>query len=273
MFESVTPISPPAPYLGGKKNLAEQLIYYIQATPHKSYAEPFFGMGGVFFRRSRVPKGEIINDISHDVFNLFRVVQRHYRELVHVMRFQMSSRRAFELFLRTNPDLLTDIERAARFYYLQKLAFGGKIMNRCFGVDADHSRFNIRQLKKHLLKLHERLAGVTVECLHYSDFIRRYDGPDLLFYLDPPYWGCEDDYGKLVFGRDDFTQLAEQLSQIKGKFILSLNDTEGVREVFAQFHIQSVETVYSISGQQKQVGEVIISNYPLPDPAQAALAL
>ena len=64
--------------------------------------------------------------------------------------------------------------------------------------------------------------------------ITRYDRPATLFYLDPPYWGCEKDYGP-VFGAEDFTVLAEKLRRIQGRFLLSINDRPEVREIEARF--------------------------------------
>ena len=120
------------------------------------------------------------------------------------------------------------------------------------------------KLEPMLADIHERLAGVVIEQLPFSQFIARYDRPGMLFYLDPPYWACETDYGADVFAREDFARLAAQLAGARGKFLLSLNDRPEVRECFAEFHISSVETTYSIStahGGTKAVGEVIISNY------------
>lgn len=73
-------------------------------------------------------------------------------------------------------------------------------------------------------------------------------GAETLFYLDPPYWGCEKDYGKAMFERADFERLATILSVLKGHFILSLNDVPDVRAIFSQFQIEGVDTSYSISG-------------------------
>lgn len=107
-----------------------------------------------------------------------------------------------------------------------------------------------------------------IECLDWSAFIPRYDGPDALFYLDPPYWGCEDDYGKAMFASDDFHRLAEQLVAIRGRFLLSLNDVPEVRATFAAFHLTEVRTTYTISGKRNDPAgaraEVLISNWPLP---------
>ena len=112
--------------------------------------------------------------------------------------------------------------------------------------------------------LHTRLARAVIECLPYDEFIQRYDRSEILFYLDPPYWGCENDHGKGMFRRDDFQKLAAQLQVINSQFLLSLNDVPEVRELFAAFHVESVTTDYSIGAKKgnvrQKVDEVIISN-------------
>ena len=125
---------PVAPYLGGKRNLARRIVERIGAIPHTTYAEPFVGMGGIFLRRPFRAKSEVINDISEDVATLFRVLQRHLLPLMDMLRWQITSRVEFERLVRATPGSLTDLERAARFLYLQRTAFGGKIEGRNFGV-------------------------------------------------------------------------------------------------------------------------------------------
>ncbi len=125
-IRAVDSILPVAPWIGGKRVLAKQLVTRIQKMPHTIYAEPFVGMGGVFFRRTTVPRTEIINDFSGDVANLFRILQRHYPQFMDTLRFQVTSRREFERLKASDPATLTDLERAARFLYLQKLGFGGQ---------------------------------------------------------------------------------------------------------------------------------------------------
>lgn len=258
-----TLVSPVAPYIGGKRNLARRLVDLIDACPHRTYAEPFVGMGGVFLRRRQAAQAEVINDANRDVATFFRILQRHYVAFMEMMRFQITTRAEFERLSRTDPETLTDLERSARFLYLQRTTFGGKVAARTFGVSpGSPGRFDITKLGPMLDALHSRLAGVVIECLPYADFIRRYDRPETLFYLDPPYWGCENDYGKGLFGREDFEVLADLLSTIQGRFIMSLNDRSEVRETFARFPIEAVETTYSIgraSGARSGVGEVIIT--------------
>jgi DNA adenine methylase len=260
-FRPVTPIRPAAAYIGGKRRLGEQLARRIEAVPHETYAEPFVGMGGVFFRRRWAAKREVVNDISRDVATLFRILQRHYPQFMETLKFQIASRREFERLAASNPDTLTDLERAGRFLYLQRLAFGGKVAGRNFGVDTNGpSRFDVTKLGPLLEEINERLAGVVIECLPWADFIARYDTPTTLFYLDPPYWGSETDYGGGVFTRGDFVRLAIRLSTIAGKFILSVNDVPEMREVFARFAIESVATRYTVAGGKwSDVAEIVVT--------------
>lgn len=263
-FAPVAPVVPAAPYLGGKRRLAAQVIARLRATPHETYVEPFVGMGGVFLRRDFRAKAEVINDVSRDVATLFRVLQRHYEALMDMLRWQITSRAEFERLKAAAPDTLTDLERAARFLYLQRTAFGGKVDGRNFGVSPSApGRFDVTKLAGILEAVHERLAGVVIECLGWEALLRRYDRPTTLFYLDPPYWGSEGDYGPGVFARDDFERLAVVLAGLKGRFLLSLNDVPAVRDTFRAFAIERVEVTYSIAGAagsgRGKVGEVLIS--------------
>lgn len=261
-YRPVQPGKGAAPYIGGKRKLARRLIERIECLPHVTYAECFVGMGGVFFRRRFQPQVEVINDRSRDVANFFRVLQRHYQALMDEMKWRLSSRAEFERLQAVDPEGLTDLERAARFYYLQHLAFGGKVAGRSFGTSVQHAgRFNILRLASELQDIHERLSGVVIENLDFEDFIDRYDSPDTLFYLDPPYWHSETDYGKGLFARTDFARMATALAHIKGNFLLSLNDAPGVRETFGAFHFEEVRLNYSINnGDSTPAFELIIAN-------------
>ena len=152
---------------------------------------------------------------------------------------------------------------AARFVYLQRMSFGGKVVGRTFGIDPGRpSRFDITAVGEQLKALHRRLADVTIERLPFDQFITTYDRPGTLFYCDPPYWGTEGYYGKELFPRASFERLAEVLRGLKGRFILSLNDVPEVRRLFAWAHITQVDLNYTVGGgaNSKTVSEVIISN-------------
>lgn len=263
-FESVKPINPIAPYLGGKRLLAKTIVPIIEKIPHNIYCEPFMGMGGVFFRRTQKPKCEAFNDINSEIINMFRMVEKFPDYLADMLKFKICSRAEFKRMLDTPPLLLTELERAVRYLYIQKNAFGGKTFSQVFGVALERTRFDSERIIPQIHMLHKRLAGVYIECLPYQDFITRYDRVDTLFYLDPPYWGSESFYGKDFFSRADFAELAKLLKSIKGRFILSINDVPEIRRIFKSFYIKEVQTTYTSGTQSgKKAAELLVSNVDL----------
>ena len=258
-LEPVDPVSPVAAYVGGKRNLSGRLSALIASVPHRIYAEPFVGLGGVFLRRKWRPRIEVINDISADIAGLFRLLQRHPQSFMDELKWRLSSRAEFNRLMLVDPATLTDFERGARFLYLQRTAFGGKVVGRNFAM-ARHtsSRFDTTKLFAMLEAVHERLAGVTIEQLPYADFISRYDAADALFYLDPPYFGSEDYYGP-TFSAADYVALRDALAAAKGRFILSINDAPQIREIFAPFQIDEAQHNFRVSGKPTEARELIIS--------------
>ena len=260
------PAEPVAPWFGGKKYLARRIIERIQAIPHACYAEPFCGMGGVFLRRKSRPKSEILNDLNGEIVNLFRMVREHGYELTRQFDLVLSSRAGFRRLVETPPAILTDIQRAARFVYLQTLSFGGRPTNLATPgqTGATSPRHGVKmtaaRMRRLIMAAHKRLQGAHIECLDWAEFIRRFDRPFTLFYIDPPYLGHEADYGKGMFAREDFGRMAEMLRGLKGRFILSLNDAPEIRETFGGFEIEEVQTRYSVNVKStRRARELLIS--------------
>ena len=265
-LQPVEPATPLAPWFGGKKYLAARIAARIEKIEHRRYAEPFCGMGGVFLRCSYRPKSEIVNDINGEVVNLFWMVREHPQELARQFDWASSSRAEFRCFCAVDPETLTDIQRAARFAYLQTNAFGGKpatdaTPGQTGMVTPYHrARFRSTRMRRLIAAAHRRLQGVHVDCLDWATFLERYDRPFTLFYIDPPYLGHEQDYGKGLFERDDFKRMAGMLRSLKGRFILSLNDTPETRTLFKGFQIKKVETRYSANAKAtRRAGELLIS--------------
>lgn len=267
-LEPVDPVSPPAPYMGGKRALAPIITQRITEIAHDTYVEPFVGMGGIFFRRDRRPRSEVINDRNGEVINLFRILQRHYAAFMDHLKYQLTSRREFERLKGTAPSMLTDLERAARFLYLQRTAYGGKVTGQSFGVaPGTAARFDVTTIAPMLEEIFERLSGVVIENLDWQVLIDRYDRPATLFYMDPPYWDCETDYGKDVFDRSQFAAMANRMKAMQGRGMISLNDVPGVRETFAGLRMETVDLTYTIgqaSNGTKAVSEIIIYNFDPP---------
>jgi DNA adenine methylase len=258
-MKCVAPVVPIAPWLGGKRALSKRLVALIGQIPHQAYVEPFVGMGGVFLRRHSAPSLEVVNDLSGDVANMFRVLREHRHALADLMVGQITSRSEFERLVQLDPVMLTDLQRAARFIYLQRVAFGGKVTGRNFGVTMGGARFNADKLLSALDAVGRRMAGVVIESLPFERLIPRYDRTGTLFYLDPPYLGNESDYGLGMFGRRDFHVLADLLEAMNGRFIMTLNDCSEVREIFAAFDLHPVGLSYRLSGRPTPARELVIT--------------
>lgn len=250
----------PLAWLGGKSQLADRIV--DRMPDHTAYCEVFAGAAWVLFKKPE-SKVEIINDINRELVTLYRCVKHHLPELVQQFRWLLVARDEFDRFMQTPADTLTDIQRSARFFYLAKNSFGAKVVKPTFGIAATGApRLNLLRIEEDLSEAHLRLARVFIENRPYDQVIQRIDKPRTLFYIDPPYWGNEKDYGAGLFARADFARLAGLLDAVKGKFILSLNDVPGVRDTFANFKIEAVKTRYSISAKASQpVGEVLITNF------------
>lgn len=245
--------------MGGKSRLAGRIVSKFPA--HTCYCEVFAGAAWLLFKKEE-SKVEIINDINTDLVTLYRVVKNHLEEFIRYLKWILVARDEFARFKAENQETLTDIQRAVRFYYLLKTGYASRIKNPSISVSPTRrSNFNLLRIEEELSAVHLRLARVYIENMGYGDLIRRYDKPETLFYVDPPYFGCEDYYGEDIFHREDFRSLRDLLAGISGQFILSINNTPEIRELYKDFYIEKVETVYSAGKKgKKRVSELLIMN-------------
>ena len=101
-----------------------------------------------------------------------------------------------------------------------------------------------------------------MESLPYTEVIKRYDRVETFFYLDPPYHKVENYYGKGIFAEKDYSCLAELLTSIKGKFMLSINDILFIREVFHKFKQEETSVLYIVNRNgNRTIKELLITNY------------
>ncbi len=150
---------PLVPWMGGKRKLAEHILPLF--PDHQCYVEPFCGAAALFFLKSPSPV-EVLNDINGDLVNLYRVVKHHLEELYKQFKWTLASRQHWQELQAIPRETLTDIQRAARFLYLQKLAFGGKVDGQAFGTaTTSRPRFNLLTLEQDLVEAHYRLAQTT----------------------------------------------------------------------------------------------------------------
>jgi DNA adenine methylase len=251
---------PIIPWIGGKGRLAKHILPLF--PDHLCYVEPFAGAAALFFKKEPV-KSEVLNDINGDLVNLYRVVKYHLDEFVRHFRWSLVSRQIFKWCDATPAEVLTDIQRAARFYYLQRLAFGGRVEQRTFGTATTSGpRINLLRIEEDLSDAHLRLSRATIEHLPWRECVERYDREHTLFYLDPPYWGTEG-YG-VTFDLEEYRRIAEALRTAKGKAVVSVNDIAEMRSIFRGFRTQRLAIQYTVGGgrtKAKKTGELVIRNW------------
>jgi DNA adenine methylase len=165
--------NPLVPWPGGKRRLSKRLFELF--PKHSCYVEPFAGAAGMLFSRESPAKVEVLNDVNMDLILLYRVVQHHLEEFVRQYKWALVSREMFRWVGLQHVDTLTDIQRAARFFYLQQLCFGAKVEGRTFGSATTSPPINFLRIEETLSAAHARLARVLIECLPWQQCIDRYD--------------------------------------------------------------------------------------------------
>jgi DNA adenine methylase len=249
------------PYQGGKSRLATTIVARI--PDHKCYVEPFCGACWVFLNKEP-SVSEVLNDRDSELVTFWRVIQNHLEEFLRYYKWSVTSREIFALEKRKDPATLTDIQRATRYFYLQRHAFGGKVDGRTFGTSTTGGGpLHLTDLEERLLEVHWRMKRVQIENLDAVACITRYDRKHSFFFIDPPYYetaGYAD-----PFCHGDYLRLRSALDQLKGKFLLSLNDHPMVREIFDGFNFKRVTLKYSIgkaaASRGKERAELLIQNY------------
>lgn len=241
------------PWIGGKTLLAKKIISLFPEKVER-YVEVFGGGASVLLSKEKLAPFEVYNDADSQIVNLFRCVKYHRGELQKEISTYINSREVFEdIKALINIRGLTDIQRAAMFYIQTKISFGAD--RRSYGC-------NTKNLSPDYLKdIENRLKtgkGVIIEHKDFENLISVYDRSNSLFYCDPPYHKTERFYD-VPFKDEDHLRLNASLKAIKGRFILSYNDDEFIRELYKDYNIIPVERQNNMSSGVFK--EVIIKNY------------
>lgn len=239
-------------WVGGKMLLAKKIIeQFPDEKEVDRYVEVFGGGGSVLFAKNP-HKLEVYNDANSELVNLFRCMKYHRQELEREVSGYFNSREVFyEVKERLeNGTGFTDIQRAGMFFIKTKISYGAD--GRTFGCNKKNlssDRFE---------EISERLKNVVVENKDFENLIKVYDRPKALFYCDPPYHTTEGFYD-VKFTEEDHFRLKNALDNIKGKFILSYNDDEFIKELYKDYTIIEVERQNNLGkGSYK---ELIIKNF------------
>lgn len=205
-------------YYGGKANLAQRIVKMLPR--HQVYCEPFFGSGAVFFAKAD-SNVSLINDRLEIVVNFWRVVKDHFEELKEQVNGSLNSRdihKEAKCLLNLEPGL-DDVRRAWAFWYAANLGFSG-VLGRGWGYSKSKVSRLVGKLDLFNSFVYKRLQNTYIENKDALDLFEFWDGPDTVWYCDPPYVGTDQGHYK-GYSTSEYEELLERLSGIRGKFVLS----------------------------------------------------
>jgi DNA adenine methylase len=270
-------INSPIKWVGGKSRLRKQIISLFPQEEHSCYVEPFGGAAWVLFGKPPSPV-EVLNDIDQELINFFQVVKDKPEELIHSFEMELVSRAKFDRLAALNPSELSEIQRAHRFYYLIMAGWGGELDYPRFQTsitDGGHGNRLIgalKNLRKRIEPVYERLRTVIIENLSWEECFARYDKENTLMYLDPPYPGNGCNYAHNMKRWEEHKQLVSVITSAKCKWILSSYDTDEIKSLFTDESGIYFMKVQSSSGMKTQKNsktrvinrEVLITNFQPP---------
>lgn len=255
----------------------------------------FGGSGSVLLGNPEICPFEVYNDFERNLANLFRCMKERTMAVIRELGFcHLNSREDFiairrffeneqfddkylseelrltqilfpppeanelmEMRKRITADY--DVRRATMFLKLLRFSYSSS------GKSYASQPFDIRKLFGLISQLQDRMANIVVENQDFETLIKHYDRPDAFFYLDPPYFSTEDMY-EVGFGWDDHVRLRDTLKNIKGKFLLSYNDCDEIRELYNGFSMFDFSRTHSMAQRYeagKEFKELLIGNYDL----------
>ncbi len=243
------------PRIGGKNLLKKTIVDYFPSNYKELiYIEPFVGGGHIFYEKEPSIK-EIINDLDPNVYRIYKGFKKYPVEKINPNIIGTYNKEDY-LNLKQNLDKQSDFQKFINTLILFKISYMGRIDT--FKGSKDKS-FDIK--KPYKKEDHTRLKGVTILNKDYKDLINKYDSLKSFFYFDPPYEESKKLYKKGVI---DYEEMKDILKKLKGKFLLSINDSPYIRNIFKDFNIKTVQTMYSIKKVDNKnpiINELIISNY------------
>ena len=213
---------------GGKLFLRDKIIPLI--PEHRVYVETHAGGASVFFGK-KPSSVEILNDLDSEIAFYYRFIQSASDEdIAELMKrdWSPSERRWSKFKKELKESELSDAERFYRSYYVRRWSFNKKgetfTIHRGAGTN-----LRLPSLLKHFDEYRKRLQNVKILNEDAIEVIKRFDSEDALFYVDPPY--PEEWDAGFGYTWEDFEKLIDTLKGVKGKFILSINMSDRVREM------------------------------------------
>ena len=244
-------------YPGSKWSIAKWIIDFF--PKHHSYLEPFFGSGAVLFNKPR-SHIETVNDLDGNVVNLFEWIKRDPEKLAHEIYYTPYARQVYENAFALVPE--DSLGKAVNFYIRLEMGHGYRTngekvgwKNDIQGRERAYAAEYWRELPQRIMQAAERLRGVQIECRPAVDLMERFNYPNVLVYLDPPYvlstrhgkqYKCEMDDKEQIKLLD--TALAH-----KGPLLISGYDNELYNDRLQGWHREETTCYSQVCSKKREV--------------------
>lgn len=241
---------------GNKYQLREKIIPLIPS--HKTYVELFAGSGAIFFNKPKVWRN-VLNDLDKDTMKRFRLLKKaplnpdKYRQ-------DLNTIPKLKDFYDNHSDSTADKLLFEKIRTSN--GFSGKLV-----ADSDriYKTFNPNNILPRIHEYHEKMKDTLLLNLDYEEVVKKYDSPTTFFFIDPPYENTMKTIGYAEAADFDFDRLERVLCNIKGTFLMTINDSPRIRKLFKDFIIKSVKvsTAWSKMFENKDPirKELFIMNY------------
>lgn len=265
-------IKSPLRYPGGKSRAVKKIIEYL---PEKflEFREPFVGGGSVFiYLKQQYPDLKIwINDLNPELFLFWKIAQSDLvnmvKEIVKIKNNYLDGKKLFHELTNISVDDLSELERAVRFFVLNRITFSGTVESGGFSQQAFEQRFTESSIER-LEKLESILLDVKITNLDYS-YLLKPDEKNIFLFLDPPYFTATKSrlYGKkgdlhIAFEHQRFGKLMKECSS---NWLITYDDCSAIRDNFQFAHLFDWELQYGMNNYKKEKAakgkEVLICNY------------
>lgn len=265
-------IKSPLRYPGGKSKAIKKIVKYLPNN-FSEYREPFVGGGSLFiYLKQEYPDLKIwINDLNYDLFLFWKIAQSNLKDLVkEIFDIKISYQDGKKLFYElTNlvVDELSDLDRAVRFFVLNRITFSGTVESGGFSQQAFYKRFTISSIER-LEKLEYILSDIKITNFDYSELLTGLD-KNIFLFLDPPYFTATKSklYGKNgnLHTAFDHKRFSDFMKKCSSSWLITYDDCPEVRESFQFFNLYEWELQYGMNNYKQNSAakgkELFISNY------------
>ncbi|TAK36967.1 MAG: DNA adenine methylase [Chloroflexota bacterium] len=267
-------IRSPLRYPGGKSKALQQIQRHMPSG-FEEFREPFVGGGSLFISvRQRYPGVRVwINDLNHELFSFWVCARDHLDELVSrvlaIKETRADGRELFQELTTVDVNGLTQLERAVRFFVLNRISFSGTVEAGGYSERAFHARFTYSSIER-LRALEYVMDGVRITDLDYREVIHQ-PGEGVFVFLDPPYYSATD---SRLYGRNgvlhtvfDHGVFADEMRKCPHQWLITYDDSETIRTNFPFAHQYAWTLQYGMNNYKRSYAEkgneLIITSYPV----------